>query len=223
MHGASGSGEAATQPASAESQLNAILHDYLKELFQRGPLTATRLGDHGRDDQLDDLSSQGRQATLDFKPRTLASLPRSIDVAGLSRDGKIDYEISRGHLERAVWLAENVRHFEDDPRIHKMHVGAMTDSEALDLLMSRAFQTESEAVGKTIRAKQTSCQLSTYFAGRMAFCRLRQAIGRELGDRFNLSRYHQTVLAHGTIPMKYLPELVRASLRLEVKTKSQRR
>ena len=72
---------------------------------------------------------------------------------------------------------------------HKMHVGALTDAEALDLLMNRAFQTEGEAVGKIIRAKQTSCQLSTYFVGRMAFHRLRQDIGRELGDRFDLSRY----------------------------------
>ena len=41
--------------------------------------------------------------------------------------------------------------------------------------MGRAFQTEGEAVGKIIRAKQTSCQLSTYFVGRMAFYRLRQS------------------------------------------------
>ena len=59
---------------------------------------------------------------------------------------------------------------------HEMHAGAMTDAEALDLLMNRAFQTEGEAVGKIIRAKQTSCQLSTYFVGRMAFYRLRQSI-----------------------------------------------
>src|SRR5208282_653827 len=64
---------------------------------------------------------------------------------------------------------------------HEMHVGSMTDAEALDLLMNRAFQTEGEAVGKIIRAKQSSCQLSTYFVGRMAFCRLRQDISRELG------------------------------------------
>ena len=83
--------------------------------------------------------------------------------------------------------------------------------------MSRAFQTEGEAVGKIIRAKQTSCQLSTYFVGRMAFYRLRQAIQRELGDRFDLGRYHEAVLAHGTMPVKYLPELVRASLSLDAK------
>jgi hypothetical protein len=95
---------------------------------------------------------------------------------------------------------------------HKMHAETMSDAEALDLLMNRAFQTEGEAVGKIIRAKQSSCQLSTYFVGRLAFYRLRQAIQRQLGDRFDLSGFHQAALAHGTIPVKYLPVLVRESL-----------
>ncbi len=98
---------------------------------------------------------------------------------------------------------------------YQMHAGRMTDAEALDLLMNRAFQTEGEAVGKIIRAKQSSCQLSTYFVGRMAFCRLRRDISRELGDRFDLCPYHEAVLAHGTIPVKYLPEVVRRTMGLK--------
>jgi uncharacterized protein (DUF885 family) len=96
---------------------------------------------------------------------------------------------------------------------HKMHCTNMTDEEAMALLVQRGFQSEGEALGKIIRAKQTSCQLSTYFVGRMAFYRLRQQIQREQGDRFDLGRYHEAVLAHGTLPVKYLPELVRARLR----------
>ena len=95
---------------------------------------------------------------------------------------------------------------------HQMHAGNMSDAEAMDLLVRRAFQTEGEAVGKVIRAKQTSCQLSTYFVGRTAFYRLRQQLQRELGDRFDLASFHEAVLSHGTIPVKYLPELVRKSL-----------
>ena len=95
---------------------------------------------------------------------------------------------------------------------HQMHCGDMTDDEALDLLVGRAFQTEGEALGKIIRAKQSSCQLSTYFVGRTAFYRLRQEVQREQGERFDLGRYHEAVLAHGTLPVKYLPELVRGRL-----------
>ncbi len=96
---------------------------------------------------------------------------------------------------------------------HKMHCTNMSDAEALAFLTQRAFQSEGEAVAKILRAKLSSCQLSTYFVGRMAFYRLRQQIQREMGDKFHLGRYHEAVLAHGTLPVKYLPELVRERLK----------
>ncbi len=95
---------------------------------------------------------------------------------------------------------------------HRMHCTLMTDDEALDLLMEGAYQSEGEARLKIIRAKQSSVQLSTYFVGRMAHYRLRQEIQREMGEQFELGRYHEAVLDHGSVPMKYLPELVRTRL-----------
>ncbi|QEL18049.1 DUF885 domain-containing protein [Limnoglobus roseus] len=92
---------------------------------------------------------------------------------------------------------------------HRMHCSNMTDEEALRLLIDRGFQTEGEAVGKVQRAKQSSCQLSTYFVGRTAFYRLRQKVQREQGDKFDLGKYHEAALSHGTLPVKYLPELVK--------------
>jgi uncharacterized protein (DUF885 family) len=96
---------------------------------------------------------------------------------------------------------------------HKMHCTQMSDDEALTFLMKRCYQSESEALLKIIRAKQSSAQLSTYFVGRTAFYRLRQAVQREQGDKFDLGRYHEAVLDHGTLPVKYLPELVRERLK----------
>jgi uncharacterized protein (DUF885 family) len=96
---------------------------------------------------------------------------------------------------------------------YKMHCDNMTDEEALKLLTEGAFQTEGEALLKIIRAKQSSCQLSTYFVGRTAFYRLRQQMQREQGEHFDLGRYHEAVLEHGTLPVKYLPEVVRARLK----------
>jgi uncharacterized protein (DUF885 family) len=95
----------------------------------------------------------------------------------------------------------------------RMHCTGMTDDEALTLLTQGAFQAEGEARLKIIRAKQTSCQLSTYFVGRMAMVRLRQQIQRELGDDFRLDRYHEAVLNLGAVPVKYLPGLVGQSLK----------
>lgn len=95
---------------------------------------------------------------------------------------------------------------------HKMHCSDMSDEEALRFLTQGCFQSEGEAKLKVIRSKQSSCQLSTYFVGRMAHYRLRQQIERELGDKFVLGRYHEAVLDPGAVPVKYLPELVRAKL-----------
>ena len=91
---------------------------------------------------------------------------------------------------------------------HKMHCSGMTDDEAMEFLTKRCFQSEGEARLKVIRAKQSSCQLSTYFVGRMAHYRLRQQIEREMGDKFVLGRHHEAVLEPGAVAVKYLPELV---------------
>jgi len=91
---------------------------------------------------------------------------------------------------------------------HRMHCTQMTDAEALAFLMRDAYQSEGEARLKVIRSKQSSVQLSTYFVGRMAMARLRQAAQRKLGPDFSLGRYHEAVLEPGPVPVRLLPELV---------------
>ena len=95
---------------------------------------------------------------------------------------------------------------------HKMHCTDISDDQALKFLIEEAYQSEGEARLKIVRAKQSSVQLTTYFAGRMAHYRLRQQIQREMGDRFDLGRFHEAVLDHGSVPVKFLPDLVRARL-----------
>jgi len=95
---------------------------------------------------------------------------------------------------------------------YQMHCADLSDEDAMKFLTQDAFQSEGEAKLKVIRAKQSSVQLSTYFVGRMAHYKLHQIIEREMGDKFSLARYHEAVLANGSIPPKYLPELVRRNL-----------
>ncbi|MGE3809083.1 MAG: DUF885 domain-containing protein [Gemmataceae bacterium] len=96
---------------------------------------------------------------------------------------------------------------------HKMHCQNMSDEEAYQLLTEGAYQSDGEAVGKIIRSKQSSCQLSTYFVGRTAFYRLRQSVQREQGDKFSIGRFHEAALDNGTLPVKYLPEVTRTRLK----------
>src|SRR5580658_3152486 len=95
---------------------------------------------------------------------------------------------------------------------HKMHCDNMSDEEAMKMLVEDCFQSEGEAKLKIIRAKQSSTQLSTYFVGRMGHYRLRQKVQRELGEAFSIGRYHEAVISCGSVPLKYLPELVKTRL-----------
>jgi uncharacterized protein (DUF885 family) len=92
---------------------------------------------------------------------------------------------------------------------HDMHCRDLNDDPAEKLLVERGFQTKGEAVAKVQRAKQQSGQLSTYFVGRTAFYRLRQNVQRSQGRQFDLAKFHEAVLSHGSVPVKYLPELVK--------------
>lgn len=98
---------------------------------------------------------------------------------------------------------------------NQFHAANWSDEQAFRFLTEEAFQSEEEARQKLVRAKQTSVQLSTYFVGRMAMYRLRQQMQRALGDRFDLARYHEAVLKQGSLPVKYLPEVVHAALKPE--------
>ncbi|HKS37787.1 MAG TPA: DUF885 domain-containing protein, partial [Verrucomicrobiae bacterium] len=162
----------------------------------------------------------GHYVQLEYSNRT-RSLIRRVLQSGVFIEGwavyteqtMLDQGYGDGDLAlRLMQLKFYLRAVANTILDHKMHCRKMTDDEALRFLIEDAFQSEGEARLKIIRAKQTSTQLSTYFVGRMAHYRLRQQIERELGDRFDLSRYHEAVLDHGSVPVKYLPELVRTRL-----------
>jgi uncharacterized protein (DUF885 family) len=95
---------------------------------------------------------------------------------------------------------------------YNMHCTKYSDEEAMRFLTEEAFQSEGEAKLKVIRAKQSSTQLSTYFVGRMAFYNLRRQAQREMGDQFNLQKFHEAALSNGSVPVKFLPELTRRQL-----------
>src|SRR5438132_14274809 len=104
----------AAQPE--DDKLKAFFNAFLEDEFKQRPVEATRLGDHRFDGQMDDLSPRARAAWTERYRAALADLPKRIDAAKLSRGGRIDCEILQHHLKKLVWLAENTKPFEDDPR-----------------------------------------------------------------------------------------------------------
>jgi uncharacterized protein (DUF885 family) len=71
-----------------------------------------------------------------------------------------------------------------DVRIHagEAHAGAMTEDEAVRLMVDGGFQEEAEARNKYNRARLSSTQLSTYFVGSMAMWELELDVRRRLAE-----------------------------------------
>jgi uncharacterized protein (DUF885 family) len=86
----------------------------------------------------------------------------------------------------------------------KIHMGTMTEQEAIDLMTKQGYQEEGEAVGKWKRARLTSTQLSTYFVGAIEHDDLRAAAEKKWGAAFNLKKYNDTVISFGSPPVKFV-------------------
>lgn len=112
---------------------------------------------------------------------------------------------ARYKLVQLKWALRGITNAIIDQEIH---AGIMTKDEAITLMTEEGFQEESEAEGKWVRAQLTSCQLSTYFIGTMEMWRLRRDMENELGKKFNLKSYHEEILSYGSIPIKYIRELL---------------
>lgn len=91
----------------------------------------------------------------------------------------------------------------------RLHTKQMTADEAMALMMTQTFQEREEAEAKWRRARLSSCQLPTYYAGYKEFKRLRAALeGRE---GFRLKEFHEKALEAGALPMRTLGELMGAN------------
>jgi hypothetical protein len=71
-----------------------------------------------------------------------------------------------------------------------------------------AFQQEREAAGKWVRASLGSTQLLSYFTGYSEHMALRDEARTRQGAAFDLKRYNDALLAHGSPPVRYVRELL---------------
>jgi len=87
----------------------------------------------------------------------------------------------------------------------RVHAHGMTEAEAMTLMTGRGFQEDGEASGKWRRAQLTSAQLSTYYVGYTEVADLAAELRRRgLAER----AAHDSMLAHGSPPVRLLRELV---------------
>jgi len=90
----------------------------------------------------------------------------------------------------------------------KIHTAAMTEQEAMDLMMNEGFQEEGEAAGKWRRACLTSTQLSTYYVGNMEINDIRNRYEAKMGADVDLKKMHDQMLSYGSPAAKYVKQLM---------------
>jgi uncharacterized protein (DUF885 family) len=121
-----------------DEAFDALAKAYVDEFPALHPVSATQVGDHRFDDQVDDLSEKGRRAEIDFCNaylKRLAGIPRE----GLSRDRQVDAELLAHNLRSTVWQLERLQEWAWNPLVYTGLVG-----DAVYGLVAREFAPEAE-------------------------------------------------------------------------------
>ncbi|MBE2292933.1 MAG: DUF885 domain-containing protein [Xanthomonadales bacterium] len=126
--------EAAAPAASPADAAFADLSQRAVEGWMRlSPVSATQIGEHKYDGELDDLSAEGRSKGLEFSRGILAELD-AMDVSKLSRENQVDAAILRNQLQYDIWGNETLQSWATDPQVYSGLAGS-----AIYGLMAREF------------------------------------------------------------------------------------
>ncbi|MEL1265152.1 DUF885 domain-containing protein [Pseudoxanthomonas putridarboris] len=128
-----GAAATAADTAQADAAFADLSRRALEGWLRLSPVSATQIGEHKYDGELDDLSAAGRQQGLDFGKRILAELD-ALDVAALSRENQVDAAILRNQLQYDLWTSESLQSWAWDPQVYSGLAGS-----ALYGLMAREF------------------------------------------------------------------------------------
>ena len=91
----------------------------------------------------------------------------------------------------------------------RLQTKGMTDAEAMDLMIKGTYQETEEATAKLQRAKLSSCQLPTYYAGYKGWIDVRTRYQAQSGGAFSLKAFHEAALREGAVPLPVLDHLLK--------------
>jgi uncharacterized protein (DUF885 family) len=112
-----------------------------------------------------------------------------------SKFGQLTYE-----MWRAVRLVV-------DTGLHSMN---WTRQQAIDFFMTNAAKTEQDIIVEVDRYIAWPGQALGYKLGQMKIHELRAASAKQMGERFDLRRFHDVVLGEGAVPLDVLESRVKA-------------
>ncbi|MDF2438013.1 MAG: hypothetical protein K0Q95_2389 [Bacteroidota bacterium] len=120
-----------------------------------------------------------------------------------------------GNNEDEMWLMYykwNMRSTCNTILDYSVHTKDMTKGEAMHLLVDEAFQQKTEAENKWRRVSVTQVQLCCYYTGYTEIYDFREELKKQMGDNFNLKKFHEKFLSYGSAPVKYIRELMLAEM-----------
>ncbi len=107
-----------------------------------------------------------------------------------------------------TFLKEDLRVIANTILDVRLQMLGMTDQDALDLMENQTFQEKEEAEGKLQRAKLSSAQLPTYFAGWSGWLKVREDYQKAKGSAYNLTTFNDAALHEGAVPLPALSKLL---------------
>ncbi len=104
-------------PTAADRQFEALGKRYVDEFGRYSPVSATALGDHRYDGELDDVGTDGRARALTWNQALLADL-QGIDRKSLSRANQVDAAVLDNQLRYSIWTEQQYRDWSWDPLVY---------------------------------------------------------------------------------------------------------
>ncbi|MDH3533334.1 MAG: DUF885 domain-containing protein, partial [Gammaproteobacteria bacterium] len=92
----------------------------------------------------------------------------------------------------------------------RLHTSDWPEEEAVKLMVEQGFQEQGEAQGKLTRAKLSSVQLSTYFAGHHAILGILDEYKKAKGDAFSYKEFNERLVSAGSPPFFAIREFMLA-------------
>ena len=122
-------------PAAPKANLDfdEAARQYIREMTMWSPISATTLGDHLYDHEVDYPTDDMRKREHAFHERYLAKL-KAIDRALLSRDNQVDYQLLTQQLQGDLWRLDELQEWAWNPVLYTQLTG-----NAVYGLMARDF------------------------------------------------------------------------------------
>jgi len=120
-------------PDSPDAQFEQLAADYVDQFPALSPVSATQLGDHRFDSELNEVSPDARQKSVTFH-RALLERLNAIEVTRLERANQVDHALLEHELRAHIWQVEVLQEWAWNPLVYTELAGS-----AIYGLMARDF------------------------------------------------------------------------------------